>query len=106
MSTAFQADSFQVDAFQIDASGVSLALSAVEGADACAASITVSALTASFALMATEGADACEALISLTINVGKPMSWVILPSRSYTQRIAAKGIVSYASKNRLVRGDA
>lgn len=82
MSTAFQATGFQNDAFQIDASGVSLAL------------------------VATEGADSCSALISLTINVGKPMSWVILPSRSYTQRIAAKGIVSCSGKNRLVRGDA
>ena len=106
MSTAFQATGFQNDAFQIDASGVSLALAATEGADACAASITVSALTASFALMATEGADSCSALVSLTINVGKPMSWVILPGRSYTQKMAAKGIVSCSGKNRLVRGDA
>lgn len=106
MTTAFQATAFQDNAFQIDASGLSLALVATEGADLCAASVTLTALTANFSLVATEGTDACAASVAIAVQMGKVMSWVVLPGRLYTHKMPAKGKVRLSGRNFTARGDA
>ena len=104
MTTAFQSDAFQASSFQID-SGATFALVATEGADLASATLSVSALSASLALAATEGADTCVGTISYPYTVGKPISWVLLSPRVYTQKMGAKSIPRIPAKIRSLKSN-
>ena len=104
MTTAFQSDAFQATGFQIDTLA-SFALVATDGADLASATLSVSSGSKSFSLAATDGADTFAGSLSLAYSVGNPISWVILPGRVYTQKMAAKGIPVLPSRLRSLKSN-
>ena len=102
MTTAFQSDAFQATGFQIE-SGANFALAATDGADLAAATVSLSLAGLSFSLAAAEGADTFAGAVSSPYSVGKPLSWVILPARVYTQKMAAKSIPRLPSRVRTLK---
>ena len=104
MTTAFQSDAFQATGFQID-SGASFALVATDGADLASATVSLALSGLSFGLAATDGADTFVGAMSSPYSVGNPISWVILPGRVYTQKMAAKGIPVLPSRLRSLKSN-
>ena len=104
MTTAFQSDAFQATGFQID-SGASFALVATDGADLAAATLSLSLAGLTVGLTDTDGADSFAGVASSPYSVGNPISWVILPGRVYTQKMAAKGIPVLPSRLRSLKSN-